>query len=89
MRELVDERERMADGWQEEIAAGLVGLGLDGDVELVAAIEDVLAAQVDRLGVTIERGGNVRGDTGGRGSVQQKKKKQQYYKQKDPNNKKF
>src|SRR5690606_27892889 len=44
--ELVDEGERVADRRQQDVAAGLVGLGLDREADVVALVERVLAEQV-------------------------------------------
>ena len=40
--ELVDERQRVADRRQQDVAAGLVGLGLDREPHVVALVHDVL-----------------------------------------------
>ena len=45
--ELLDERQRVADGRQQDVAAGLVGLRLDGEAEVVALLEDVAAQDVE------------------------------------------
>ena len=39
--QLVDERQRVADGRQEDVAAGLVRLGLEGEADVVALVVDV------------------------------------------------
>src|SRR6266508_4043786 len=59
--EPVDERQTVADGRQEDVAARLVGLGLEGEAQLVALPQDVLAEEVDRLLVAVERGAHVLG----------------------------
>ena len=56
-----DEVQRMAHGGQEDVAAGLVGLGLDGELQLVALLDHVVGQQVDRLAVTLERVARVLG----------------------------
>ena len=53
--ERVDEGERVADGRQQDVAAGLVRLGLDGEAQVVALVGDVLAEQVHGLAVAVER----------------------------------
>ena len=53
--ELVDERERVTDGGQEHVAARLVRLGLEREAQVVAAVANVRAADVDRFGVPVER----------------------------------
>ena len=53
--ELGDQRERVADGRQQDVAAGLVGLGLEGEADVVATVLDVGAEQVERLRVAVER----------------------------------
>ena len=45
----------MAEGRQQDVAAGLVRLGLDGEPDVVALVGDVLAEQVDGLAVALER----------------------------------
>ncbi len=57
----LDERERVADGGQQDVAARLVGLRLDREPQVVAAVDDVLAEQVERLLVAVQRGGDVLG----------------------------
>ena len=57
--QLVDERERMADRRQQDVAARLVRLGLDRDAHGVALVEDVPPEDVERLLVAIERGAHV------------------------------
>ena len=57
--ELADERERVAHGREQEIPARLVRLRLDREFHRVPLFGDVRATRVDRLRVTIERGGNV------------------------------
>ena len=57
--ELVDERERVADGGQQDVAARLVRLGLEGEPDVVALVAHVGAEQVQALLVAVERGGDV------------------------------
>ena len=59
--ELVDERQRMADGRQQDVAAWLVRLRLDGEHDRVAAVDDVLAEDVERFLVAVERRPDVLG----------------------------
>ncbi len=51
----------MTDGGQQDVAARLVGLGLDREADLVALVDDVLAEQVDGLAVALERRPHVLG----------------------------
>ena len=51
--ELGDEGQGVADGGQEDVAAGLVGLGLEADPEVVALVLDVLGDGVQALLVTV------------------------------------
>jgi hypothetical protein len=53
--ERVDERERVAERRQQDVAAGLVGLRLDREADVVALVGDVVAEQVDGLAVALER----------------------------------
>ena len=53
--ERLDEGERMADGRQESVAAGLIGLGLDGEADVVALVLDVSGEEVQCLAVALER----------------------------------
>ena len=55
----LDERQRVADGRQQDVAARLVGLGLDREPQVVALVDDVLAEEVERLLVAVERGRDV------------------------------
>ena len=50
-----DEVQRVADGRQEDVPARLVGLGLDRELEVVAVVDDVVAEDVDRLAVALQR----------------------------------
>ena len=61
VRQLLDERQRVPDGRQQDVAARLVGLGLDGEPQVVAAVEHEAAQQVHRLAVAVERGPDVLG----------------------------
>lgn len=45
----LDEGQGVADGGQQDVAARLVRLGLDGEAEVVALLDDVLAQQVEGL----------------------------------------
>ena len=54
--ELGDERERVADGRQQNVAARLVGLGLNREPDAVALLGDVAGQRVDGLAVTVEGG---------------------------------
>src|SRR5580698_5574563 len=58
---LRDERQGVTDGRQQNVTAWLVRFGLKSQPEVVAALADVLATGVDRLGVTVEGGSNVLG----------------------------
>ncbi len=60
--ERVDERHRVADGRQQDVAAGLVGLGLDRELDVVALVEHVVAKQVGGLAVALERDADVLGE---------------------------
>jgi hypothetical protein len=57
--ELGDERQRVADGRQQDVPARLVRLGLDGEPDAVALLEHVAGQRVDRLAVSIQRGADV------------------------------
>ena len=57
----VDERERVADRREQDVAAGLVGLGLERDAQAVALLLDVRGDGVDALGVAVVRGVEVLG----------------------------
>ena len=61
--EPLDERERVTDGGQEDVAAQLVRLRLDPEAHVVAAVDHVLATEIDGLAVALERG------TGGLGEI--------------------
>ena len=50
-----DEVQCVAHGGQEDVAAGLVGLGLDGELQRVPLLDHVVRQQVDRLAVALER----------------------------------
>ncbi len=54
--ERVDEGQGVADGGQEHVAAGFVGLRFEGEAQVVAVFAHVGAAQVDGLGVAVEGG---------------------------------
>ena len=51
----LDERQRVADRRQQDVAARLVGLGLDREPQVVALVGDVLAEEVEGLLVAVER----------------------------------
>ena len=53
--ERVDERDRVAERRQQDVAARLVRLGLDREADVVALVGDVVAEQVDGLAVALER----------------------------------
>src|SRR5262245_63745639 len=55
MLECRDEREHVARGGQEDVAARLVRLCLEGNPQVVALRADILAQEVDRLAVPGER----------------------------------
>ena len=59
--ERVDERQRVPDGRQQDVAARLVRLRLDREPDLVALVEDVPRQQVQALGVPVERDPHVLG----------------------------
>ena len=59
--ELLDEGEGVAHGGQEDVAAGLVGLGLEADAQVVALGLDVAGHGVDALGVALVGGEQVLG----------------------------
>jgi hypothetical protein len=55
----LDEGQGVADGGQQDVAAGLVRLRLEGEAQVVAAVPHVAAEEVDRLEVAVvgvERG---------------------------------
>ena len=56
-----DERQGVADGRQEDVAAGLVGLGLEREADAVAPVLHVAGEEVDRLAVAVERRPDVLG----------------------------
>lgn len=62
--QLVDERQRVADGRQQDVAARLVRLGLDGEPDVVALVDHIGGQQVHALLVTAERGPDVLGGPG-------------------------
>ncbi len=61
MLQLADERQRVADRRQQDVAPGLVRLGLKGEADVVVALAYVAAEQVDGLFVAAERGPHVLG----------------------------
>ena len=52
--ESFNEGQRVSDGWQKDVAARFVGLGLNGDPHVVVAFGDVRGHGVDRLGVAVQ-----------------------------------
>ncbi len=60
--ERLDEVQRVADGRQEDVPARLVGLGLHREAQVVAVVEHVVAEDVDRLAVALQRVARVLGD---------------------------
>ena len=59
MGKRLDERQRMADGRQQDVASRFVGLRLDREAQRVAVVGDVLAEQIERLTVALEGGQDV------------------------------
>ena len=57
----LDERQRVADGRQQDVAARFVGLRLDREAQRIAVVGDVLAEQIERLTVALEGGLDVLG----------------------------
>ena len=57
--ERLDERDRVTDGGQQDVAARLVRLGLDREPDVVALVGHVLAEHVDGLAVALERTADV------------------------------
>lgn len=51
----LDEGQGVADGREQDVATRLVRLGLDGEPEAVALVDDVLAEQVERLLHPVQR----------------------------------
>ena len=51
----LDEVQRVADGRQEDVPARLVGLGLHREAQVVAVVDHVVAEDVDRLAVALQR----------------------------------
>ena len=51
----------MAERGQQDVAAGLVGLGLDGEPDVVALVRDVVAEQVHGLAVAFQGAADVLG----------------------------
>jgi hypothetical protein len=50
-----DEAECVPDGRQEDVATGLVRLGLEGEAQVITLVLDVAAEEVQRLGESRER----------------------------------
>ena len=57
--EPLDEGERVPDRGEQDVAAGLVGLGLDREAEVVALLGDVVAEQVEGLLHPVQRDARV------------------------------
>src|SRR5690606_16465172 len=60
--ERLDEAKGVADGGQQNVAAGLVWLGLNGELDVVAVVDDVLTKDVGGLAVALERDPRVLGE---------------------------
>ncbi len=56
-----DKGQGVADGRQQDVAPGLVRLGLDGEPDAVVAVAHVRGEGVHRLAVAVERGPDVLG----------------------------
>ena len=56
-----DERHGVADGRKKNVAARLIGLGLDGESNVVALVQDILPHEVDAFTVALEGPGDVFG----------------------------
>src|SRR5918997_1825164 len=63
-RQRGDEVQGVTHGRQEDVAARLVGLGLQREAQVVALRDDVVGEDVDRLAVAVQRVARVLGDTG-------------------------
>ena len=61
MLEGLDEGQGVADGGQEHVAARLVGLGLQGEADVVALVDGVLAEDVEGFLEAVERRAEVLG----------------------------
>ena len=59
--ERLDEGEGVTDGRQQDVTAGLVGLGLDSEADVVTLVGHVVTEQVDCLAVALEGGADVFG----------------------------
>src|ERR1019366_147963 len=57
--ELIDEGQRVSDGGEKDVPARLVGLGLDGEPQLVAVVDDIPGEEVERLLVAVQSGADV------------------------------
>jgi len=62
--QLVDERQRVPDGGQQDVAARLIRLRLDREPDVVALVAHVRAEQVQAFGVPVQRGPDVLGGAG-------------------------
>ncbi len=60
----LDEGEGVADRGQQNVAARLVGLGLDGELQVVALLDDVLAEEIEGLLHPVQGGPYVLGRPG-------------------------
>jgi hypothetical protein len=59
--QLADERQRVPRGRQQDVAARLVRLRLDGEPDLVTAIKDVLAQHVEGFLAAVQRRAHILG----------------------------
>jgi hypothetical protein len=60
--EFGDEGQGVADGGEQDVAAGLVGFGFDRDPHSVALVDGVLGQQVDSFPVPVQGGSDVLGE---------------------------
>src|SRR5579859_4431493 len=61
MGELADECQGVPDGGQQDVAARLVRLGLDGEPQVVPVVQDILGEYVEGFLVPVQRGPDVLG----------------------------
>jgi hypothetical protein len=59
--ERFDEREGVAQGGEQDVAAGFIGLRLNGKPDVVALVRDIVAQQVHRLTVAFQGAADVLG----------------------------
>ena len=59
--QLVDESNGVTDGWEQDVSAWLIRLGLDSKAQVVALVDDVLTQQIDPFLVPLERIADVLG----------------------------